>query len=115
MFGRGMRAGIDRREQKKAAAGLETELLSKVGKSASLLFWCSSLAAHLPCVALIVTHVGCVQARAAAGIADTAETREYDRERRRLADQYDGFDMRVGAGLLKWRLCRLELLASHTA
>ncbi len=31
MFGRGMRAGIDRREQKKIAAALETEILRKVG------------------------------------------------------------------------------------
>eukprot|EP00198_Chlamydomonas_reinhardtii_P003620 XP_001692956.1 pre-mRNA-splicing ATP-dependent RNA helicase [Chlamydomonas reinhardtii] len=63
MFGRGMRAGIDRREQKKVAAALETEILRKT--------------------------------RMAAGIEDTHETREHDRERKRLADQYDGFDMRV--------------------
>ncbi|EFJ40682.1 hypothetical protein VOLCADRAFT_77867 [Volvox carteri f. nagariensis] len=63
MFGRGMRAGIDRREQKKAAASLEAELLRK--------------------------------ARSAAGLVETAETREHDRERKRLADQYDGFDMRI--------------------
>lgn len=31
MFGRGMRAGIDRREQKKAAASLEADMLRKVG------------------------------------------------------------------------------------
>ncbi|KXZ50152.1 hypothetical protein GPECTOR_17g788 [Gonium pectorale] len=63
MFGRGMRAGIDRREQKKAAATVEADMLRK--------------------------------GRTAAGLVDTAETREHDRERKRLADQYDGFDMRV--------------------
>ncbi len=30
MFGRGMRAGIDRREQKKVAATLEADMLRKV-------------------------------------------------------------------------------------
>lgn len=35
------------------------------------------------------------QGRAAAGIEESHASREHDRERKRLADQYDGFDMRV--------------------
>ena len=63
LFGRGMRAGIDRREQKKQLVSLERDSLRR--------------------------------ARAAAGIEETTETRRQEREREKLADQYDGFDMRV--------------------
>ena len=58
-----MRAGVDRREQKKASAALEQQLLRK--------------------------------GREASGVLETHETRRADRNRADLANQYDGFDMRV--------------------
>jgi hypothetical protein len=58
-----MRAGIDRREQKKQLVNLERDSLRR--------------------------------ARAAAGIEESTETRRQERERERIADMYDGFDMRV--------------------
>lgn len=64
LFGRGMRAGIDRREQKKQAVHLERDMMRK--------------------------------ARAAMGIEESVETRRAEKERERLADQYDSFDMKVG-------------------
>ena len=36
-----------------------------------------------------------LRARAAAGIEESTETRRQEREREKLADMYDGFDMRV--------------------
>ena len=66
LFGRGMRAGIDRREQKKNLVTLERDSLRR--------------------------------GRAAAGIEETTETRRQEREREKIANQYDGFDMRVGGG-----------------
>ncbi len=43
--------------------------------------------------------------RAAAGIEESHASREHDRERKRLADQYDGFDMRVRRlAVHGWRL-----------
>ena len=65
LFGRGMRAGIDRREQKKNLVTLERDSLRR--------------------------------GRAAAGIEETTETRRQEREREKIANQYDGFDMRVGS------------------
>lgn len=70
MFGRGMRAGIDRREQKKQLVSLERDSLRR--------------------------------SRAAAGIEETTETRRQEREREKLADQYDGFDMRVRGDICDW-------------
>lgn len=70
LFGRGMRAGIDRREQKKTAAVLEKDVMRR--------------------------------ARAAAGIEESHETRQVERARAKLADAYDGYDMKVwqrGVGL----------------
>lgn len=58
-----MRAGIDRREQKKTAAVLEKDVMRR--------------------------------ARAAAGIEESHETRQVERARAKLADAYDGYDMKV--------------------
>ena len=63
MFGRGMRAGIDRREQKQAATAVEKEMMHKL--------------------------------RDAAGITETREMRQHQRDKEKLAEKYDGFDMRV--------------------
>ena len=64
LYGRGMRAGIDRREQKKKAAEFEAEMLRK--------------------------------ARAAMGLAtDSIEIRAADAARARMADGYEGADMKV--------------------
>jgi hypothetical protein len=65
-----MRAGIDRREQKKRSAEFEADMLRK--------------------------------ARAAMGLAsDTLETRAADLARAKMADVYDGADMKVRGS---WRL-----------
>ena len=65
LFGRGMRAGIDRREQKKQAAAMEGEILRK--------------------------------GREAAGIEETLEMKQVQRDREDRAAKYDAQDMVVSA------------------
>lgn len=47
LFGRGMRAGIDRREQKKKAAEFEADMLRKVG------YGLHAACGHTPCLRLL--------------------------------------------------------------
>ncbi len=63
LFGRGMRAGIDRREQKKSGAEYEKAAMAKL--------------------------------RSAAGIEETQDMRQLQKEKEAAADLYDGVDMRV--------------------
>ncbi|KAL4421083.1 hypothetical protein ABPG77_001378, partial [Micractinium sp. CCAP 211/92] len=66
LFGRGFRAGIDRREQKKTAAEAEADMLRRKREQTGT-----------------------------PSIRETAEDRARDRQRRDYADKYDGADMRV--------------------
>ncbi|BDA42638.1 probable elongation factor G, mitochondrial at C-terminar half [Coccomyxa sp. Obi] len=63
LFGRGLRAGVDRREQMKAAAAHQQDVLKKMRQSA--------------------------------GVVETKEDRQRDRDRKLAAETYDDFDKRV--------------------
>ena len=143
LFGRGMRAGVDRREQKKAAATHEREILRKMRESmararppllhadsieclpqppcACFLPPCCSCKVQLysGMVALRRAFAGCLRGRhrgiawvvacrqcmassqaprppsqgcSAQGVAETKEDRARDRERSRLANDYEELD-----------------------
>ncbi|EIE24677.1 P-loop containing nucleoside triphosphate hydrolase protein [Coccomyxa subellipsoidea C-169] len=63
LFGRGLRAGVDRREQMKAAAAHQNDVMKKMRQSA--------------------------------GVSETKEDRQRDKDRKQAAEMYDDFDKRV--------------------